>query len=64
MESKKIIQMYVSTKQKQTHRHIEQSCGSWRRRQRRDGLRVWGKQIQTITYRVDKQQGDYIQYPM
>ena len=56
--------MNLSTKQKQTHRHVEQSCGSWRRRQRRDGLRVWGKQIQTITYRVDKQQGDYIQYPM
>ena len=60
MESKRIVQMNLSTKQKQTHRHIEQSCGSWKRRQRRDGPRVWVEQIQTITYRIDKQQGPTI----
>ena len=48
--------MNLSTKQKQTHRHREQTSGcqggggmEW------DGLGVWGLQIQTITFRMDKQ---------
>ena len=46
----------LSTKQKQTHRHREQSCGcqgggvrEW------DGWGVWGWWMQTITFRMDKQ---------
>ena len=36
----------------------------------RDGLGVWGQQVQTIIYRMDKQQGpavehrEHIQYPV
>ena len=55
---KKMIQMNLFMKQKQTHRHREQTCGCqgggiWGR----DGLGVWDQQIQTTTYRMDKQQG-------
>ena len=47
--------MSPSTKQKQTHRHREQTCGrqgggEWER----DGLGVWGGWMQTITFRMDK----------
>ena len=28
----------------------------------RDGLRVWGQQMQTIIYRMDKQQGPTVQH--
>ena len=57
--------MNLSTKQKQIHRHRKQTHGcqgevGWER----DGLsslplgmRVWGKWIQTIIYRMEKQQG-------
>ena len=46
----------LSTKQKHTHRYREQAggcqegCG-------RDGLGVWGWQMQTVSYRMDKLQG-------
>ena len=48
--------MNLSMKQKQTHRHREQTCGSqvgggWGR----DGVGVWGEQMQPITYRMNKQ---------
>ena len=53
--------MNLSTKQKQTHRHREQTCGcqggggkKW------DGLGVWGWQMQTITFIMDKQLGPTI----
>ena len=50
--------MNLSTKQKQTHRHREQTCGcQWEGGWRRDGLGVWGWQMQTIIYRMDTQQG-------
>ena len=63
--------MNLPTKQKQTHRHTEQTCGcqgggGWEK----DGVGGCGQQMQTITYRMDKQQvllystGNYIQYPM
>ena len=50
--------MNLSVKQKQTHRHREQTCGckgegGWGR----DEVRVWGEKMQTIIYRMDKQQG-------
>ena len=51
-----MTQMNLFTKQ--THRHREQTCGCqgggcWGR----DGLGVWDQQMQTIIYRMDKQQG-------
>ena len=39
-------------KQKQIHRHREQPCGCSGERKR---LGVWDQQMQTITYRMDKQ---------
>ena len=53
-----MAQMTLSTKQKRTHRHREQTCGcqgegEWGREE----LGVWDKQMQTIIYRMDKQQG-------
>ena len=49
--------MNLSIKQKQTHRHGEETCfqgeGGWGR----EGLEVWGQHMQTSIYRMDKQQG-------
>ena len=55
--------MNISTKQKQTHRHREQTCGcqgggGWER----EGLGVWDQQMQTIIYRTDKQQSPTVQH--
>ena len=55
--------MNLSMKQKQTHRHREQICGcqdvgGWER----DGLGVWDQQMQTIMYRMDKQQSPTVQH--
>ena len=54
-----MAQMNLSTKQKLTHRHREQTCGCqgvWGGG--KDGVGVWGWQMQTITFiRMDKQQG-------
>ena len=65
-EIQNITQINLFMKQKQTHRHREQSCGC--QEVGRDGLGVWDQQMQTIIYRMDKQQvyktGNYIQYPM
>ena len=48
--------MNVSMKQKQTHRHGEQTSGCpGGGRWERDGGGVWDQQMQTITYRMDKQ---------
>ena len=61
--------MNISTKQKQTQRHREQTCG-WQGRGGKEGLRVWDQQMQTIIHRMDKQQGptystgNDIQYPV
>ena len=56
-----MTQMNLSTKQKQTHRHREQTCG-WQEGggeggRERDGLKMCGWWIQTATFRMDKQQG-------
>ena len=63
--------MNLPMKQKQTHRHREQTCGcQGEGGVGGDGLRIWDQQMQTIIYRVDKQQGptystrNYIQYPV
>ena len=52
-----MTQVNLSTKQKQAHSHREQTCGfqggkGWER----DGVGVWDFQMQTIMYRMDKQQ--------
>ena len=55
--------MNLSVKQKQTHKYREQICGcqggggrEW------DGQGVWGWQMQTITFRMDRQQGPTVQH--
>ena len=53
--------MNLFTKQKQTHRHKEQTWGCLGGQWRRDGLGVWDQQMQTITNRMDKQQGPTVQ---
>ena len=45
--------MNLSMKQKQIHRHRAQLCGCCGGRER---LGVWDQQMQTIMYRMDKQQ--------
>ena len=55
--------MNLSTKQKQTKRHREQTCGCqggwwWER----DRLGAWDQQRQTIMYRMDNQQGPIVQH--
>ena len=55
--------MNLSTKQKQTHRQREQTGGCPGEGGReRDGLVIWGWQMQTITFRMDKQQGPAVQH--
>ena len=50
--------MNLSVKQNQTHRHRAQTCScQGERGWGRDGRGVWDWQIQTIIYRMDKQQG-------
>ena len=53
--------MNLSTKQKKTHRHRNQICGC----QGGEGSGIdWdlgGQQIQTITFRMDKQGGPAVQ---
>ena len=50
--------MNLSMKQKQTHKHREYVVVAKREEEwRRNGLGIWGSQMQTITYRMDKQQG-------
>ena len=50
--------MKRSTKQKQTHGHREQTCACQGEEGREwDGLECQGQQMQTIIFRMDKQQG-------
>ena len=54
--------MNISMKQKQTHRHREQTCGCQGGGGREDKLGVWDQQIQTTIYKVDKRQGPTVQH--
>ena len=48
--------MSLSIKQKQIHRHKEETCEcQWGKGWKREGLGVWGYQMQTNTSRMDKQ---------
>ena len=64
-----MAQMNLSTEQKQSHRHREQTCSHQGGGVGRDELEVWSQYMQTITYRMDKQQvllyntESCIQYP-
>ena len=50
--------MNLPMKQRQTHRRREQTCDCQGGGEvGGDGLGVWGWQMQTIIYRMDKQQG-------
>ena len=57
--------MNISTEHKEKTCGCQGGCGGGREK-----LRVWGEQIQTVTYRIDKQQGplyspgNYVQYLM
>ena len=55
--------MNLCTKRKQNHGHREQTggCqggGGWGR----DGVGVWGKQMQAFIYGMDKQQGPTVEH--
>ena len=53
--------MNLSTKQKQTHRYREQTCGcQGQGREKRPG--IWDQQMQTIKFRTEKQEGPTVQY--
>ena len=56
-ESKKIIQMSVYVKQKQTHRENKQVFTRGKREAGSGKLGMWDEEIQTTTYETDKQQG-------
>ena len=48
--------MNLSTKEKQTHRRGEKTCGCQGGRRREwDGLGAWGKQMQIVTFTMDEQ---------
>ena len=49
--------MNLFTKQKQTHRLQKQTYGYQRGKRAGDKLGVWDWQIQTTTYKIDKQRG-------
>ena len=53
--------MNLSMKQKQTHRHREQTGCKGGRGLERDGVRGWGQQMCAIIHRMDKQQGPTVQ---
>ena len=44
--------MNLFTKQKQTHRHREQTCSCQGEKGAKGELGVWDQQTQTITYRM------------
>ena len=56
-----MIQMNLSTKQKQTYGHREQTYGC-QGVGGRDGLGVWGLEMQTSIHRMNKQQGPAVQH--
>ena len=57
-----MAQMNLSTKQNYTHRHRAQTYAFQGLERERDRLRVCGMQMQTIIFRMDKQQGPTVQH--
>ena len=54
--------MNISTKQKQTHRHREQTVVAKEGGKGREGLGIWDQQMQTSIYGMDKQQDPTVWY--
>ena len=55
--------MNLSTKQKQTHRHRENTCGyQGGGKREKDGQGSWGQYVQTVPFRIDKQGGLGVQH--
>ena len=51
-----MAQRNITIEKKQTHVHGEQTCGCQGEEEReQNGLGVWGQQVQTIAFGVDKQ---------
>ena len=67
MESKKMIQMKLFTKEKQTHRHRKQTWLLKGKGWGRDKLGVWEWHIHTTIYKINNKEllystGNYTQY--
>ena len=57
-KKKKEIQMNLFTRQKQTHRLGEQTCGCQRGKvEDRNGLGIWGLHVSSAIFEIDNQQG-------
>ena len=54
--------MNLSRKQKQTDRENRLEVAKSEEGWGRDGLGVWDQQMQTVIYRMDKQQGPTVQH--
>ena len=55
--------MNLSMRQEQTYRHREQTCGCQGGvKSERDGPGVWGWQLKTTTYRIDKPPGPTVEH--
>ena len=47
--------MNLPSKEKQTHKHREETSGcQWEGEREWDGREIWNQQMQTITFRMDK----------
>ena len=57
-----MTQFYLSMKQKQTHRHREQTVVAKEVEGREGWIESWDQQVQTIMYRMDNQQNLILQY--
>ena len=61
VESKKLMQMKLFKKQKQTYRHRKQTYVYQKEKvERRDKLGSWEQHIHTTIHKIDKQQGPTI----
>ena len=60
VESKKMIQMNLFTKQKETHRLRKQHGYQRGNVERRDKLGVWDWHIPTTIFKIDNQQGSTV----
>ena len=57
-----MTQKYLSKKQKQAHRHREQTCGQQGVRGREGWIVIWDQQMQAIIYRMDNKQGSTVDH--
>ena len=57
-----MAQMNLSIEQKQPHRLREQTCGYQELGKEWEELGIWSQQMQSITFRMDKQCGPAVQH--